>query len=99
MDLLYKIRIPVCINQLMQGMEYVFDFFIVFANETDVQTDTPDITVNDVTEFIRFICGLDNGMILVQGICKPKACSRVNGVNNLLPVCFDKASWGGISFQ
>ena len=99
MNLFYKNSILVCINQLMHGSEYVSDFLVVFADETDIWADTLDITVNDVTEFIRFICSLDNGMILVLGIGKPKACSRFNGVNNLLLVCLDKGRWGGISFQ
>jgi hypothetical protein len=56
----------------MHGSEYVSDFLVVFADETDIWADTLDITVNDVTEFIRFICSLDNGMILVLGRCKSK---------------------------
>ena len=95
MDLIYKIRILVSINQLMQGIEYVGDFFIVFTDETDML----DITVNNVTELVRFICSMNNGLILVLGIGKTKACSRFNGVNNLLPDCFDKGRWGGIGFQ
>ncbi len=87
MDLLYKVSILVCINQFMQGIEYAGDFFIIFADETNIQADTPDIAVDDVTELICFICSLYNGMIFVLGIGKPKTCSRFNGVNNLLPIC------------
>ncbi len=31
------------------------DFFIIFADETDIQVDTLDIAVNDVTELIRYL--------------------------------------------
>ena len=54
----------------MHCFQNAVDFFIIFANETDIQANPLDVAVNDVTELIRFISSADNGIILVLSLCK-----------------------------
>ena len=72
MYLLYEIRALIGINKLMHCVKNALDFFVILADKADIEADTPDIAVNDITECPCFIGSLDNCMILIIGICKAK---------------------------
>lgn len=40
-------------------VEYTFDFFIIFTDETDIETNPLDVAFDDVAEIIRFIRSLN----------------------------------------
>ena len=58
----------------MLGIKNTVDFFIIFTYETAIKANALDIAVYDVTESISFISSLNNGIILILSIFKPKAC-------------------------
>ena len=70
MHLLYKGSSFIGINKLVQGIKNTGDFFVIFTDMTDIKENLLDVTINDVAKLLRFICGLNNGIILVLDICK-----------------------------
>lgn len=63
------------VNKLVKGIKNAGDFFIIFADKTDIKANPFNVAVDDVIKLLCFVCSLNNGMILVVGI--PRVLSGV----------------------
>ena len=57
----------------MKRFKNIVEFFIIFTYEADIKTDTLDVAFYDVAKLICISCRLNDGIILILSICKPKA--------------------------